>query len=189
MGENEESSGTTSWRILCTEVERKSWNNTKIHFAGTRITRKEELFEWTLENSTKWSRILVENCHTFPVNQQGFQVRDLCSAATNACNLKHGFHLDYRKTFWHIHARRSSHYTHSIEEFIHLCSTGKPVARKEERTGSTIPMPTFARRPPTMSSFVPVDIPQSSVVGQQRQQISELQFDTFPTPQSFYVGK
>ena len=31
-----------------------------------------------------------------------------------------------------------------------------------------IPMPTFARRSPTTSSFVLVDIPQSSMVGQQR---------------------
>ena len=32
-----------------------------------------------------------------------------------------------------------------------LISTGAPVAREEERIGSTIPMPTIARRPPTMS--------------------------------------
>ena len=50
-----------------------------------------------------------------------------------------------------------------------LISTGNTVAREDETIGSTIPMPTFARRPPTISSFVPVDIPQSSMVGQQRQ--------------------
>ena len=48
-------------------------------------------------------------------------------------------------------------------------------------------MPTFARRPMTMSSLFPVDIPQNSMVGQQRQQISELQFDKFPTPSSFLL--
>ena len=37
--------------------------------------------------------------HTFQVNQQRFQVLDLCWAAANACNLKHGIHLDDRKTF------------------------------------------------------------------------------------------
>ena len=58
--------------------------------------------------------------HTFPVNQQGFQVRDLCWASTNACNLKHGIHLDYRKTFLQIHVRRSSHHKCLIKEFIHL---------------------------------------------------------------------
>ena len=70
-----------------------------------------------------------------------------------------------------------------------LISIGKPVAREDERIGSTIPMPTFARRPPTVSSFVPKVIPQSSTVGQQRQQISELQFDKFPTPSSFSCWK
>ena len=54
------------------------------------------------------------------------------------------------------------------------------MARGDERIGSTIPMP-------TMSSFLRVDIPQSSMVGQQRQQISELQFDKFPTPSSFFM--
>ena len=38
-----------------------------------------------------------------------------------------------------------------------------------------------------MSSFIPVEFPQNSVVGQQRQQISDLQFDNFPNPQSFFV--
>ena len=35
-----------------------------------------------------------------------------------------------------------------------LISTGKIVAKEDERIESTIPLPTFARRPPTMSSFV-----------------------------------
>ena len=46
-------------------------------------------------------------------------------------------------------------------------------------------MPTFAGRPSTMSSSIPVDIAQNLMVGQKRQQISELQFGKFPTPQSF----
>ena len=52
-------------------------------------------------------------------------------------------------------------------------STRRPVARENVRKRSTIPMPTFARRPTTMNSLVLVDIPQSSMVGQQRQQISD----------------
>ena len=50
-------------------------------------------------------------------------------------------------------------------------------------------MQMFARRPSTMSSSIPVEIPQNSMVGQQRQQISELQFDKFPTPASFLGWK
>ena len=50
-------------------------------------------------------------------------------------------------------------------------------------------MPTSARRPLPMSSSILVDIPQNSVVRQQRQQISELQFDKFPTPSTFLCWK
>ena len=53
----------------------------------------------------------------------------------------------------------------------------------------TIPMPTFATRPSTTSSTIQVELPQTCTVGQQRQQISELQFDMFPDPQSFLVWK
>ena len=52
-----------------------------------------------------------------------------------------------------------------------------------------IPMPTFAPRPLTTSSTMSVEFPQNSMVGQQRQQISELQFDRFPKPSSFLVWK
>ena len=45
-------------------------------------------------------------------------------------------------------------------------------------------MPTFATKPLTTISTVPVELPQNYMVGQQRQQISELQFDKFPNPQS-----
>ena len=63
------------------------------------------------------------------------------------------------------------------------------VARDEDRIRGTIPMSTFARRPSTMSPLIPVDIPQNSLFGQQRQQISELQVDKFPTPSLFFVGR
>ena len=59
-------------------------------------------------------------------------------------------------------------------------STGRLVAREDERKGSTIPMSTFARRPTTMNSFVPVDIPQSSMVGHK-----DSRYRNFPTPSSF----
>ena len=45
------------------------------------------------------------------------------------------------------------------------------------KNGGTIPMSTFAGRPSTVSSLIPVEYQQISMVGQQRLQISELQFD------------
>ena len=53
----------------------------------------------TQENFKKWKRITVGDCLTFSVNQQVSQVLVPCRAATNACLLTHGIHLDYRKTF------------------------------------------------------------------------------------------
>ena len=50
-------------------------------------------------------------------------------------------------------------------------------------------MPTLATKPWTTSSTMPVELPQSYMVGQQRQQISELQVDKLPNPQSFLVWK
>ena len=46
-------------------------------------------------------------------------------------------------------------------------------------------MPTFARRPSNISSLFLVDGLQNSMVGQQRQQISELEFEKFTTPSTF----
>ena len=63
--------------------------------------------------------------------------------------------------------------------------TGDSGARDEDLNRGTIPMPTFARRPSTVRSLFPVDIPQNSMVGQPRQQISELHFDKFPTSSTF----
>ena len=48
-------------------------------------------------------------------------------------------------------------------------------------------MPTFARRPSTISTLFPWDIPHNSVVGQQREQISEVQLDQFPTFSTFFM--
>ena len=63
--------------------------------------------------------------------------------------------------------------------------TGTLAASGEDPHGGTIPMPTFARRPSTISSLFPVGIPQNSIVGQERQHISELQFEQIPC--TFYI--
>ena len=60
---------------------------------------------------------------------------------------------------------------------------------EDRQNQGTIPMPTFAPRPLTTSSTIPVQLPQNCMVGQQRQQISELQFDKFPHPHFFLIWK
>ena len=85
-----------------------------------------------------------------------------------------------------IHHCKTPRETESVPQAI---GTGTSFARDEERIKGTIPMPTLARKPSTMSSLFPVDIPQNSRVGQLRQQISELQYDKFPTPSTFICWK
>ena len=57
-------------------------------------------------------------------------------------------------------------------------STGKFVAKSEERNRETIPTPRCVRRSPTMGSFFPAGgvHPQNCMTDQSRLQISELQF-------------
>ena len=50
-------------------------------------------------------------------------------------------------------------------------------------------MPMSERRPLTMNSFLPAEVPQNSMAGQQRLPISALQFDKFPTPSSVVCWK
>ena len=68
-------------------------------------------------------------------------------------------------------------------------TAGTPVARGEERIGSTTPMPMTARRPSTMNSFLPAEVPQNSMAVQQRLQIWELRFDEFPHLHRFSCWK
>ena len=66
----------------------------------------------------------------------------------------------------------------------------KTIHTSEDRLNQgTIPMPTFATKPSTTSSTMPMELPQNFLVGQRRHQISKLQFDEVPNPQSFSVWK
>ena len=114
-------------------------------------------------------------------------------------------HLGYRKTFLIINVLHLVCPEILLKELIHYgvahetrretesvpraIGTGTSFARDDEQNKGTIPMPMFGSRPSTMSSSILMDIPQNPMVGQQRQPISELQFDKFPTPRSFFVGR
>ena len=69
-------------------------------------------------------------------------------------------------------------------------ASGDPEAKtsltsEDGQNDGTILLPTFTSRPLTTNSKHPVDIPQNHAVGQQRQQMSELQFG----PSSFLVWR
>ena len=75
------------------------------------------------------------------------------------------------------------------EAVPHQTKVKVSLTSEDGQTYGTIPMPPFASRPFTTSSTIRVELPQNYMVGQQRQQISELQFDKFLSPQSFMVWK
>ena len=91
-----------------------------------------------------------------------------------------------RKQSQGIHHGETRRETQSVPRAI---GTGTSFTIYDEQNKGTIPMPMFARRPSTTSSSIPMDFPHNSMVGQQKQQISELQFDKFLILQSFFVGK
>ena len=101
-----------------------------------------------------------------------------CSTFGLPRNPSQGIHCDV--------AHETRRETESVPRTI---GTGTSVARDDEQNKGTIPMPMFARRPSTMSSSIPLEIPQNPTFGQQRQKISELQFDKFPAPHSFLCWK
>ena len=69
---------------------------------------------------------------------------------------------------------RSSPRSHTSEDRLNQCR---------------IPMPIFVTKPLTTSSWILVELPKNYMVGQRRQQKSELQFDRFPDPSSSLVWK
>ena len=181
------------WRIkrferlryeICTRWEKwreVPWDNTKAHFTNAGDARADEFYEWHRRISRSGIESQWRDCLTFPVNLQWFQVLVLCWGSTNACHLTHGICLDHRKTFFFFFCNQFSTFDSSgnHSQGIHHSTTpgatgsvpvhigtGTPVARDEDRIWGTNPMPTFARRPSTMSSLIPVDIPKNSVVGQ-----------------------
>ena len=118
--------------------------------------------------------------------------------ATEACHLIHGVCLKHRTIHvrfnTHTLSRNSPLYESKCHRFgssagtpyqgiLHStnpsatgsvpvqASTGRPVARGEERIGSTTPLPMSARRPSTINSFLPAEVPQNSMAGQRRLQL------------------
>ena len=140
----------------------------------------------TREIFKMWNQITVEDCISFPVNLWWFRLSSFAQPRQKDCRVTRGINLEYRKTllgyqfstfdssqnhYLGIHRSTTPSATGTIPVYI---GTETLVARDEDQNRGTIPMPTFARRPSIMSSFFPVDIPQNSMVGKQRQQISEL---------------
>ena len=94
------------------------------------------------------------------------------------------FVLTTGKRFWQstrFITDTSSRNSQLHDSKCHRCdsSAGKYRATCRE-IGSTTTMPMSERRPSTMNSFLPAEVPQNSMADQQRLQISELHFEKNP---------
>ena len=187
MGEMKRAQELQVDEVSVPKVKRKPRDNTEARFPVAGDARTDEFYDLFRRISRSG---IKSQC------LQWFQVLVPCLAVTNACLLTHGIHLDHRKKLLvtnflrlihpqGIHSGVSQRERGSVPQ-----ATGTDFSfRDDKQNRGTNPMPTFAGRPLTMSSLIPVEFPQNYVFGQQRQQISELQFDNFPNPQSFLVLK
>ena len=194
MGWIEESSGNASWWILFAIIERKSCYDTGAHFTGTGVARKGELYEWF-----KWiSRFRIDMQWKIISRSQSASSRPKSSIYVeprpNPATRYMEFVWDTGKRFWQptcnarfitdTSSRNSSLYESqchrwnpSPEEYRETCSERWRTIWKHNSNADFF---FFARRPSTMSSLLPVEILQHSMVGQQRQQIPERQLEKFP---------
>ena len=188
-------SGNANWRILCAKLRESHATiqelTSKIQQLQERVncvndSRNFQDFESICSGKLSYSRSGSASSYS----KSTFKAKLRQTLAT--------WHMesvwDTGKTFLSIHVLYSSHHKYFIKEFFTLRikvpvesqyrrSTGRLVAKGEEQTGNTIPIPIFARRPPTMSSL------PSAMVDQQRLHISELHFDKFPTLSTFSSWK
>ena len=104
----------------------------------------------------------------------------ICKPRPEACDVIHGTCLGHSEMFFGnpravIDLSQIPHqgFLHSMNQ----CATGgipvqrsaeRLVAKGEEQIGSTVPMPSFARRPSTMNFCSSAEIPQNSMADQQR---------------------
>ena len=148
-----------------------------------------------LEIFKMWSHIRVEDCLTFPVNLRWFTVFSCFAQPRQKIA---AWHMEsiwiIGKRFWksvfNVCFNQRLFSQNSIRRRAKRTDEAAPEADRTKSSHTsedgqnqgTIPMPTFARRPLTASFTTPVELPQNYMVGQQRPQISELQFDKFPNP-------
>ena len=179
------------------KIERKSCYDTGAHFTDTGIARKGELYGWF----KRISRCRLD-LQSKIVPRQSAGSRSKSSICVEPQPKPATWYMEFawyiRETFFWQSTYNARFITDTLSRNSSLyeskCYRWNPterlVAKGEEQTGSTIPMPIFARRPSTMNSFSPAEISQNSIANQQRLQMSELHFwKISPHLQRFHVGR
>ena len=179
MGEMK-SARITSRRILCTKIERESHET--IQRLASRMQEMQEQMN-SMNDSGEFQE--VESNHSGRLCYHPSQPAAIPSSRSmlsrekrlpldtwntsglqeNFCGNKFSTVDSSRNPYQRIHHSMTPGDTGSVP--VHI-GTRTLVARYEDLNRGSIPMPTFGRRQSTISSLFPVDIPQNSMVGQQR---------------------
>ena len=199
----EESSGNANRRFLQERIERKSRHNTSAHFTSTRVAREGA----TCTNDSGEFQEIESNYSGKDSSRSqstgSHSKSSICNEARpNHAILIHGVCLKHREMFLAINVQCLIQHRHLIKDFslyeskCHRCgsSAGKyrATCRKRSRTKREHDLNADVckkKKPSTLKSFSPAEIPQNAMAVQQRLQISELQFDKYPTPSSFSSWK
>ena len=189
-GRNEESSRTTSRRILIAKIQEKTMRRYKSSLHKCRILQGHMNSQ---NDSGEISRSGIKaHCEVF----LRFQSTSKACAMTNACLLAHGMRLDLRKTLI-VHQLSTldslrNHYQgihHSTTPSATGSVTGRLVARDEEQIKGTNSNSDICKKAVDHEFLKTGGYSADFYGGQKRQQMSELQFDKFPTHSTFLCWK
>ena len=164
------------------EVSVKKWEKITRQFSGS---LQIEFCEWFWRFFRCEINFFVKSCLTFPVNLWWFRVLVFCSAATKDCRLTHGINPDNEKTFLEINLLRLNPEINLIEFNLTTCKeTGKQLQkqkgwRMDTQVKTDKIKAQFQCRHLEQGGWLRVlqywlIFLQNCVVGQQRQEISEL---------------
>ena len=178
----------------------KSRDNTAAHFKIAAHARTDEFYERFWRISRCWIEFLWKVVSRFQSTWKNSEF-SRCSAATKDCRLIHAINQDNKKTFFanqfstfdtlkiflkQFHLNTCA----EIEKLFLEIQKWRQVWQVEtDKIVAQIPMPVFATK---RWLWVPKDrliLCRTMWSDSKRQQISELQYDKFPNPQSFMTWK
>ena len=157
-GRNEERSRTTSRRILCSKIERNSWGDTEAHFTNTGNARTDEFyasFRWISRSGieSQWERLSYVSSQPAAIpSSRSMLSRDkrLPLDTWNTSGSQENVFGNQCSTFDSSQNHHDEIHHQERQDQFHKQLGQGPLSQEMK---GTIPMPTFARKPSTMSSL------------------------------------
>ena len=157
------------------KLKRKSWDDTKAHFSVARNARTDELYEWLRRISNYSGRLSYVSSQPAMIPSSSSMLslyKRLPLDTWNTSGLQGNVFGNQFSTFdslrHHPQGIQSGAPQRERESVPQATGLETLFARDDKQSRDTLPMPTFARRPSTVSSIIHVEFPHNCMVGQQR---------------------